>query len=89
MKDGLITVTLKIGVEITLWEAIKLRIAGKGYELATSGILQEIKERVNKGLTRGGCTHEAAPLNINSPFMKAKICSLCGVELIDNHVDKA
>lgn len=39
-------VTLNITTKLTLWEAIKLRIAGKNYEIIARGLLEDVRSNM-------------------------------------------
>ena len=44
MKNVVLPVVVEIKYKISLWEAIKLRIAGKGYELVAKEIMKRLEE---------------------------------------------
>jgi len=49
MRNGnKISVVVEIEYKISLWEAIKLRIAGSGYEVVAKEIMKRLEERGNK-----------------------------------------
>ena len=41
-------VTLKLNCKLSLWQAIKLRIAGKNFKIIAEEILKEMKEKIMK-----------------------------------------
>ena len=47
-KNNEIVITLKLNCELSLWQAIKLRIAGENIKGIVEEILQEIKNKKEK-----------------------------------------
>lgn len=46
--NSVITIKLNLVIEISLWQAIKLRIAGKHFKLIAEGLLNHIKDKLEK-----------------------------------------
>jgi len=43
MKSNQLTITIKVNHKITLWEAIKLRIAGSNYKAIADELIRQVK----------------------------------------------
>lgn len=47
MAKNEIVITLKLNCELSLWQAIKLRIAGRNFKTCAEAILNEFKNRIH------------------------------------------
>ena len=49
MVNNEIIVTLKVNCELSFWQAIKLRLAGKNFKIIAEEILKELKTKIVHG----------------------------------------